>query len=210
MTDKQVKTRWVDVKKTIKTRPLLAYIVGIPIEKWDGYMHSTPQEGEVNRIYDAIRADRAAKTQRVREELGKMVGYRESKIYSKKIGISDTTIRDILENKKTTAGYEVIDRLEVYISAVNPDFEVSLENSLSKERLVKNELEEIASEIRSISNGLLREAFELVDIGRDMRAKTDWNGSDVKPSQGINRFIERLDHIKDSVDLMYTTYIKKL
>jgi hypothetical protein len=39
LTEKQMKTRWVDIKKQIKERPLLAYRVGIPLEDWDKYMY---------------------------------------------------------------------------------------------------------------------------------------------------------------------------
>ena len=46
LTEKQIKTRWVDIKKQIKERPLLAYRVGIPLEAWDSYMHSTPSSNE--------------------------------------------------------------------------------------------------------------------------------------------------------------------
>lgn len=84
LTPKQIKTRWTDIKKQINARQLLAYRVSIPVEKWDEYMHSTPSESEINRIYEAIQQDRINKTSRVKEALSKIVGYRESVIYSKK------------------------------------------------------------------------------------------------------------------------------
>lgn len=85
LTEKQIKTRWVDIKKQIKERPLLAYRVGIPLEAWDSYMHSTPSSNEVNRIYSEIQEDRKRKTLRIKEALSKIVGYRESKEFSRKV-----------------------------------------------------------------------------------------------------------------------------
>lgn len=35
LTDKQIKTRWADIKKILKERQLLAYRVEIPLDKWD-------------------------------------------------------------------------------------------------------------------------------------------------------------------------------
>ena len=55
LTEKQLRTRWGDVKKQIRDRPLLAYRVNIPLDKWDEYMHSIPSEEEINRIYNEIR-----------------------------------------------------------------------------------------------------------------------------------------------------------
>ena len=61
LTDKQIKNRWVDIKKHINERQLLAYRVGIPLEKWDTYMHSIPSTEEINRIYLCIQEDRINK-----------------------------------------------------------------------------------------------------------------------------------------------------
>lgn len=207
MTEKQIKQRWIDIKKTIKSRPLLAYLVNIPIQKWNEYMCSTPVENEVNRIYEEIRTDRIVKTARVRNELSKIVGCREAKIYSKKIGISDTTIRDIIEEKKVAAGYEVIDKFEVFINAINPDFDLSIENPLNKEKLVKDEFESIVSDIRRIASWLAYDALELMDVARNMRVKPDWSGNVPQPSSALQLKIEQLTEIKEKVDVLYDTYI---
>ena len=62
LTEKQIKNRWVDIKKHINERQLLAYRVGIPLDKWDNYMHSIPSVEEINRIYFCIQEDRINKT----------------------------------------------------------------------------------------------------------------------------------------------------
>lgn len=84
LNEKQIKTRWVGIKRQIKDRPLLAYRVGIPLDNWDKYMHSTPPFNEVNRIYFEIQEDRKGKTLRIKDALSKIVGYRESKEFSRK------------------------------------------------------------------------------------------------------------------------------
>lgn len=209
MTEQQLKTRWIDIKKTFKARPLLVYIVGIPFEKWYEYMRIIPPVEEVNRVYDAIRSDRTLKTARIKAELQNIVGYRESKMYAKKTGVSDTTIRDIIEGKKITAGYDVIDRLEVFVSAVDPEFELSVENTLSKERLIKDEFEELINEIRQVSNALMRDAFDLSDVGRNMRENINYRGEIIPPSHGLSYSIERLVKVKESVDVLYELYIQR-
>lgn len=209
MTERQIKQRWIDIKKLIKQRPLLAYLTGIPFKEWNTYMNNTPVQEEVDRIYNSIIDDRTEKTKRIRQELNSIVGYREAKQYSKKMGISDTTIREIVEGKKTAAGYGVIDRVEIFISAIDPNFEVSVENPLSKELLVKDEFDEIANEIRDISNSLLRESFELKDVAKKMRLNNDWGGRIIDPSSGIKYQISRLTSIKETIDLIVDTYIKE-
>jgi len=208
MTEKQIKQRWIDIKKTIKQRPLLAYITGIPFNEWYTYMNSVPVEIEVDRIYNAILDDRNEKTKKIKYELQKVVGYREAKQFSQKIGISDTTIREIIEGKKSAAGYGVIDKMEIFLNAINPDFEISLENPLSKELIVRDEFDEIISEIRDISNSLLRESFELKDVAKKMRANIDWRGQLIEPSSGVNYQISRLSRIKNNIELIFDTYIK--
>ncbi|AIM37588.1 hypothetical protein KO02_13500 [Sphingobacterium sp. ML3W] len=208
MTEKQVKQRWVDIKKTITARPLLAYLTGIPYNEWNQYMSSFPSASEINRIYDNIRDDRTQKTKRIKDELQNIVGYREAKQFSKKIGVSDSTIREIIEEKKLVAGYSIINRLEVFINVINPTFELSIENPLSKEIIVKDEFEEIINDVRNISNSLLRESFELTDVAKNMKAKLDWHKEISHPAKGIDYTIERLKEVREKISLIYETYIE--
>ena len=67
LTDRQYKTRWGEIKKVLKERPLLAYKVNIPLEEWDTYMFSFPSHEEIDRIYDEVMADRKHKTLRGRK-----------------------------------------------------------------------------------------------------------------------------------------------
>lgn len=207
LTDKQLKNRWTDIKKLIKVRQLLAYRVGIPLEKWDEYMLKVPDADEINRIYFAIQEDRRIKTLRIREPLSKIVGYRESKVFSKKSGVSDTSIREIIEGKKLMAGYEIIDKLELFLSVVLPDFEMSIENTLTLKGYSQDYIGEIATEISQIADGLKFYCLKLIEMAKKRESETDWKGNTVLPSKSIEFAISRLTSVKNEVDLFWDVYI---
>jgi transcriptional regulator with XRE-family HTH domain len=209
LTEKQIKTRWVDIKKQIKERPLLAYRVGIPLEAWDSYMHSTPSSNEVNRIYSEIQEDRKRKTLRIKEALSKIVGYRESKEFSRKSGVSDTIIRDIIEGKKDMAGYDVINRLELFLHVTMPDFELSLENPLSIKQYTREYIGEIADQIDSTADRLKQYCFKLSEMSRKMENDTDWQGNTVEPTHTLNHIIGRLSDLKEQIDSYWKIYVHK-
>ena len=209
LTEKQIKTRWVDVKKQIKERPLLAYRVNIPLDDWDKYMHSTPPSDEVNRIYFEIQEDRKRKTSRIKDALSKIVGYRESKEFSRKSGVSDTVIRDIIEGKKDMAGYDVINRLELFLHVTMPDFELSLENPLSVKQYTREYIGEIASQIDGVADRLKQYCFKLSEMSRKMENETDWQGNEVGPTNSLNHIMNRLSDLKEQIDSYWKVYVDK-
>jgi len=209
LTEKQIKTRWVDVKKQIKERPLLAYRVGIPLEDWDSYMHSTPLSNEVNRIYFEIQEDRKRKTLRIKDALSKIVGYRESKEFSRKSGVSDTVIRDIIEGKKDMAGYDVINRLELFLHVTMSDFELSLENPLSIKEYTREYIGEIASQIDSVADRLKQYCFKLSEMSRKMENETDWKGNNVGPTYTLSHIMSRLSDLQEQIDSYWKVYVDK-
>jgi transcriptional regulator with XRE-family HTH domain len=209
LTPKQIKTRWIDIKKQINARQLLAYRVSIPVEKWDEYMHSTPSEDEINRIYDAIQQDRINKTARVKEALSKIVGYRESVVYSKKIGISNSYIREILEGKKLKAGYEIIDKIELFLNTILPDFEMSIENPLTLKNFTQDYANTITNEINKVVENLKDYRFNLSQMITKRETATDWRGNKISATRSIEYSIERLTEIKEEIDLFWNIYIEK-
>ncbi len=209
LTDKQLKTRWVDVKKQIGERQLLAYRVGIPLDKWDTYMHSTPPADEINRIYFAIQDDRKSKTLRIKNGLSSIVGYRESVEFSKKSGVSDTSIRDIIEGKKEMAGYDIINRLELFLSAVLTDFEPSLENPLNIKRFTQDQLGETAVKINQVANRLKHFCFTLTEMARKQKTEPGWQGEKTEPTQSLDYCIKNLIELKDEIDTFWKVYVEK-
>ncbi|AQX90693.1 hypothetical protein [Elizabethkingia anophelis] len=209
LTEKQMKTRWTDIKRQIKERQLLAYRVGIPLDKWDEYMHSIPSNDEINRIYFAIQDDRKNKTTRIKEELSKIVGYREAKQFSKKSGVSDASIKDIIEGKKEMAGYDIINKLELFLHVTIPNFELSIENPLSVKSYTYEHIAELASDISKVSDSLKYYCFKLTENARKMEKEKDWRGNDIEPTYGIDRCIEKLSDLKSEIELFWHIYIDK-
>lgn len=209
LSQKQLKTRWADIKKQIKERQLLAYRVGISLDKWDQYIHSTPPETEINRIYYAIQEDRKNKTLRVKQELSKIIGYREAKEFSKKSGVSDTSIREILEGKKDMAGYDIINKLELFLSVIIPEFEMSIENPLTLKSHTYEQIGEITSNIDKVAESLKYYCYKLTDLSRKMEKDKDWRGNDVEPTYSLERSIERLHELKTQIDLFWKVYVDK-
>lgn len=209
LTDKQMKTRWTDIKKQIKERQLLAYRVGISLDDWDKYMYSTPTTEEINRIYNAIQEDRKSKTLRIKNGLSKIVGYRESKEYSRKSGVSDSVIRDILEGKKDKAGYDVINRLELFLNVIMLDFELSIENPLNVKNYTQEYLGEIATNLDRIADNIKQYCFNLTELARKMEKEKDWRGITIEPTSKLEYNIERLSEFKDQIDSFWKIYIDK-
>ena len=209
ITDKQLKIRWSDIKKQIKERPLLAYRVSIPLDEWDKYMHSNPSADEINRIYYAIQEDRKNKTLRIKEGLSEIVGYRESKQFSRKAGVSDTSIREILEGKKDMAGYDVINRLEIFLHVIMPDFELSIENPLNVKSFTAEAISEIASKINHVADNLKSHCFKLTELAKKQEKEKDWAGKNIDASYFLKFDIESLTELKNQIDLIWETYIDK-
>jgi transcriptional regulator with XRE-family HTH domain len=209
LTEKQLKNRWFDIKKQISERQLLAYRVGIPLEKWDSYMYSVPESSEINRIYFAIQEDRKIKTLRIQEGLAKIVGYRESQEFGKKSGVSGNSIREIIESKKTIAGYEIINKLELFLHTVLPNFELSIENPLNIKAYSQDYLGHIANEINQVADNLKHYCFKLTQMARKQETETDWNGNKTLPSKSIEYSITSLIEIKDKIDTFWKVYIEK-
>lgn len=210
LTEKQIKNRWVEIKKQINERQLLAYRVGIPLEQWDKYMYSLPETDEINRIYNAIQQDRQTKTTRIKEGLSKIVGYRESKEFSRKSGVSDTAIRDIIEGKKTMAGYDIINRLELFLSTVLPDFELSIENPLTIRNYSQDYLGEISSNINKIANRLQHYCYQLTEMARTQKSETNFfTNENIAPSSTLRRQIQELTELESKIDFFWNTYVEK-
>lgn len=209
LTAKQIKTRWTDIKKQINERQLLAYRVGIALEKWDQYMHSIPNDDEVNRIFVAIQEDRKSKTLRIKQGLSKIVGYRESVEFSRKSGVSDASIRDIIEGKKIMAGYDIINRLELFLNQVLPDFELSIENPLTLKSYSQDYLGEIATEVNRVAENLRHYCFKLSEMARKQELEKDRHGNPVQPSATIEYSIKTLTETKEKIDSFWKVYIER-
>jgi transcriptional regulator with XRE-family HTH domain len=209
LTEKQLKQRWVDIKKQINERQLLAYRVGISLDDWDNYMYSIPSASEINRIYEEIQTDRKKKTFRIKEALSKIVGYRESNEFSKKSGVSSTSIKQILDGKKEMAGYEIINKLELFLNRVMPEFELSIENPLNAKSFTQEHLGKIASDINQTADRIKQYCFDLTEMARKSKVEKDWRGNEVGPTNSLEFNIKRLDELKSEIDTFWKVYIDR-
>lgn len=208
LTKQQLKNRWVDIKKQIKERPLLAYRVNIPLDKWDEYMLSFPEPDEINRIYSGIQEDRKVKTARIRAALSKIVGYRESAEYGRKSGVSDSYISNIIEGKKEMVGYDVINRLEIFLSLVT-EFETSIENPLTAKEFSQQMMDEIRIDLNSVINSFERLNNELYHIGRNMKISENPYSFSIKtPEDTIDYYITVLNDLKIRLKNYSELYLK--
>lgn len=197
--------RWAEIKNQIRERPLLSYIVGIPIEKYKEYTHGTPQAEFILEAEAAIHLDREAKTERIKNELSKIVGYREAKEYSRKFNISDTTIRQVIEGKKERLSYDVIDKFELWLNKIT-GFEMSLENLLTPKEYLKSETDVISTELSNISNRILRYP---IDIKRDVaKMEIDIYGCDYSIVRALRSDAQQLLDIADRINLYVNEFMK--
>jgi transcriptional regulator with XRE-family HTH domain len=172
-------------------------------------MYSIPSVNEINRIYLAIQEDRKTKTLRIKEALSKIVGYRESKEFSRKSGVSDSSIRDILEGKKARAGYDIINRLELFLYVTKPEFELSIENPLNVKNYTYEYIGEITSQISDIADRIKQYCFKLTETSRKMEKERDWSGKEVEPTQSLKYNIEKLSELKEQIDSYWKIYIDR-
>ena len=211
LTQKQINQRWGDIKKQINERQLLAYRVGISLDDWDNYMYSVPITSEVNRIYEEIKIDRKRKTLRIKEALSKIVGYRESNDFARKSGVSNTSIKQILDGKKEMAGYDIINRLELFLNRIMPEFELSIENPLNAKLHTQEHLGEIASKINQTADHIKQYCFKLTEKARKTETEKDWQGNDIviRPTESLGYYIKRLEELKSEIDLFWEIYVER-
>lgn len=148
-------SKWAILKKQLADRPLLPFTLGMTIEECRKYSHSTPPSDYIDKINTAIEEDRKKKTLRIKNELGKIVGYRETCTYAKKFNISDTTLRMIIEGKKTMVSYDVIDKMEMWLNFIT-GMTLSMENPLTPQRYIKAEFDKIDKTLNEVALKLLQ------------------------------------------------------
>lgn len=139
--------------------------------------------------------------------LSQIVGYRECKLFSRKSGVSDCTISEILEGKKDMAGYDVINRLELFLSRIMPDFELSIENTLTIKNYTDDYIGDITKQIDNIADGLKRYCFTLTQQARKKERETDYAGNPMLPTQRLENNINALIELKEQINTFWTVYI---
>jgi transcriptional regulator with XRE-family HTH domain len=205
---KSMINKWSHLKRQIRDRQLLAYIIGISAKDINTYMCSSPPNEEIKRIEEIILNDRKEKTERIKKELSKIIGYRESVEMSKRIGVSDTLIRNIMSEEEKFPSYEVIDKIELFINALKPEFELSLENTLTISKHVNNEVDEIIMDIYRVYDGLVRFSVDLKIKSKKMKLDKDIWDATIPLNSLLDRYINLLKDVSVKLNYMSDNYFK--
>lgn len=171
-----------------------------------------PSNEEVLRIEKLINKDRIEKTLRIREGLQKITGYRETVKIAKKLGISDTTLRQIMTGKREASSYQSIDRIELFLQAVS-DFEPSLENSLSVFDFLTDEIADINKSFYDIAEGLKNCQMDLNYMAKNKKLPFFYKGSfdsiRYNPTDRLVRYSVHLNETIEKLSDLIDTYIEK-
>ena len=207
------KTQWQKLKAEIVKRPLLAFIAGLSKEEVNTYLNDgEPTATRLEEINNALLQDRIKKTERVREALATKVGHRGAVRFANKIGVSDGTIRNIIDRKyKVPPSYDLLGRIEIYLY-YSSDFSLSPEQIHVQKSFVQSRVHSLAAQTRSVSQRLVWAADEFGRvIAHDKKIKRYVGGPQPgkfdkfpldEAQDSITQAIETLNHIKAEIGVL--------
>ncbi len=207
---------WKDIKLSMQARPVLFYIIGVPVEQLNTFLLKPPTPEEVERIRAIIAKDREEKTIRIKDYLSRVVEYREVKHTADKIGISSTSLKNIIEGKTPRATYEMIDKIELFLSTIDGlGFEVSLGNQLTVQEHLTKEIQPITQSINHISLSLIECVGNLTHIANNLSEKGhfDFQTYEYKEVDGfptyddLLRSKQALDEDIEKIKALFSTFI---
>jgi hypothetical protein len=213
--EKSLINKWSHLKSEIKKRPVIALRLGLSNEQLHHYYYHTPENDEILRIETELYKDRAEKTERIKAELKKAVGYREAAQISKKIGIGDSKLRDIMDGKDITPSYDIIAKIEFFLYIVF-DFKVSLENEEYKTGQLDNMIDTLASRVNSIGVSLLRCSENMnwlkkYPVNKNYPALYSSDEHYISgPLFAVKYDLKKLQEIHDELQIIMDTYIRKI
>lgn len=204
--------KWSHLKRQLKQRQLLLYKAEVPLDLINEYLQKTPSDSEILRIESVILKDREDKTARIRAGIQKFVGHLKSPQLGKNIGVSDTTIREILTGHKTAATYDIIDKIELYLNH-NYGFELSIENTLSVREFLDEEVDILIKRIYDISKSLENTPKSIKKVVEDGEYKYQLLSDFSRyyfptPIDNLNSIKEELDIITIKLQSLFDSFIK--
>lgn len=197
--EKNLAAKWHHIKTEIKKRPLLALRLGLQIEQLEKFLVSTPPTDEVYRIESELLNYRIEKTQQLKAILIDVVGYRKTKIHADKIGVSDTTLRGIIEGTNTTCSFDIISKVELYLNGI-AKLKLSFDLNHVDESYLKYKLRETGGTIYDLSQGLARLAHTLQGLNKNTLNEKSFvplphQYNPTSPLSALKDFKEDLDEI---------------
>lgn len=89
------------------------------------------------------------------------------------------------------AGYEIIDKIELFLNTILPDFEMSIENPLTLKNFTQDYVNTITNEINRVVVNLKDYRFNLAQMITTRETATDWKGDKISVTRSIEYSIER-------------------
>ena len=212
--EKSLINKWSHLKSEIKRRPILGLKLGLSAETLHHYYYHTPADAEILRIEALLYQDRAEKTKRIKDDLSKVVGYREAARISQKIGISDSKLRDIMEGKDLTPSYDIIAKIEFFLFMIF-DIPVSFENEEFKNTYLETLVDNLSSKVNSIGVSLLR-CSEMMAFLKKYPVNKNYptlSSSDEHyirgPLSSVAWDLKKLTEVQEEIKIFLETYIRK-
>ncbi|MCX6318117.1 MAG: hypothetical protein NTW29_12560 [Bacteroidetes bacterium] len=160
------KTKWLKIKADIIKRPFLSFIIKLSENEMITYFINDqfPDKERIEEIYRTLINDRKNKANKLKDILATKVGHRGSVRFANKIGVSDTTIRNIIDKKyKFPPSYDILCKIETYLSYTTK-FQVSLEHLNIANSFVSETIDQLKEEALKIFDIFKWIAFHLDEL----------------------------------------------
>ena len=203
-----------NVVSTLEKRPGLHLSLNID----PNILHNgEPSPELVENLYTRINEDRINKTANVAYYLRRVVRNRDCLSISKKIGISNTTLANVIDGKNRALSYENIDKIEVFLSSIDDvHFNCSSDNQLTKQQHLLNELQPLSVDITQSSLKIVNNLHTLIEELLRLSANKgevmmEFNSG--KLNQSYRQILlnkKDMDKLIDGIILLADTYIPKI
>lgn len=205
------KTKWLKLKTEIIKRPFLAYVAKLSESEVRSYFIESllPTKSRLEEIAKTLIIDRECKTEKLRKILATKVGHRGSVRFANKLGISDGTIRNIIDRKyKSPPSYELLGQIETYLLYTD-NYEVSLEHLNITKSFVSQKIDQLKEETYRISENVKWVTSHLDELKLSDKQTKQYFGNKKANRWTINQIqnnidasIEQLKSLKLDIDTL--------
>ena len=211
------KNKWLKLKAEIIKRPFLAFIAQLSFDEINAFLQNEfPTAERLEEINKLLLSDREKKTERLQPLLLKKVGHRGSVKLANKLGVSDTTIKKIIDKKSTAPpSYDLLGNIEMYLFYTS-DYKLSIEHLNVSKDYVGNKVSQAKGDIEKIIC-TLRWIVEFADELKEADKKVKHYFGEKKPNTWIieqiqtkiDTSIEELKNIKSDIETLAEDFINK-
>lgn len=202
------------IKGELKKRPLLAIKLNLTLEQLEKFLNGEKVSRiDIGSLHNILLNDRREKCERLRSELSKVVGYRESKVFSEKMEISDTILRNIIENKGPLPSNDTIVKLECFLHYLN-GYKVSFDNWQIAEKFVAEHIDDLATQVYEIGRDIQIHSHEIKNLQEfiktgDKKKLSSFERSNLSYRKNcLTNPIEKLNKISKQINTLTEIYLK--